>query len=45
MAVADLVNNHLSQVGANAVIDDLMGNTITVVNTLIGDLNAADFGF
>ncbi len=41
----DLVNNHLFQVGANAVIDDLMGNTITLTNTLKASLHDADFGF
>ncbi len=41
----DLVNNHLFQVGANAVIDDLMGNAITLTNTVVGDLNSADFVF
>jgi Ca2+-binding RTX toxin-like protein len=41
----DLVANHLSQVGANAVIDDLSGNTITLLNTQVGYLNDADFLF
>jgi Ca2+-binding RTX toxin-like protein len=42
---ADLVANHLSQVGANAVIDDLAGNTITLLNTQVGNLQDTDFLF
>jgi Ca2+-binding RTX toxin-like protein len=41
----DLITNHLFQVGANAVIDDLSGNTITLTNTLTTSLHNADFGF
>ena len=40
-----LVKNHLNQVGANAVIDDGLGNTITIINTLVANLNNADFTF
>ncbi|MCV6592805.1 MAG: calcium-binding protein, partial [Silicimonas sp.] len=41
---ADLTANHLSQVGANAVITD-GANTITINNVLITDLDAGDFNF
>ncbi len=41
----DLVNNHLSQIGASAVINDLTGNTITLTNTNIADLDNTDFLF
>jgi hypothetical protein len=41
----DLMVNHLFQVGANAIIDDLSGNTITLTNTLTTSLHNADFGF
>ncbi|WAP68664.1 calcium-binding protein [Jiella pelagia] len=40
----DLQANHLSQVGANAVITDGV-NTITLNNVLIGNLDAGDFIF
>ncbi|ORE90818.1 tandem-95 repeat protein, partial [Aurantimonas sp. 22II-16-19i] len=42
--LADLFANHLTQVGANAVITD-GSNTITIVNANIGDLDANDFIF
>ena len=42
--LADLFANHLTQVGANAVITD-GGNTITILNANIGDLDANDFIF
>ena len=45
---ADLTNPgspHMTQVGANVVIDDFLGNTITLRNTNIGDLDATDFVF
>ena len=41
---ADLQANHLSQVGANALITDGL-NTITLNNVLIADLDAGDFIF
>ncbi|MCE7029018.1 calcium-binding protein, partial [Jiella avicenniae] len=41
---ADLQANHLTQVGANAVITD-GANTITLNNVLIADLDANDFIF
>ena len=41
----DLLNNHATQVGADVVIDDLLGNTITLQNVDISDLNVADFIF
>lgn len=42
---SDLLNNHTSQIGTDVVIDDLLGNTITLENVDIGDLNIADFIF
>lgn len=45
---ADLTNPgtaHMTQVGADVVIDDFAGNTITVLNVNIADMNAADFEF
>ena len=45
---ADLTNAgspHMTQVGADVVIDDFGGNTITVLNVTLGDMNAADFVF
>ena len=41
----DLVANHMSQVGANVVIADGFGNTITLLGVNLGDLDAADFVF
>ena len=41
----DLTNNHMTQVGADVVIDDGAGTTITLLNVDIGDLNKADFLF
>lgn len=41
----DLLNNHMNQVGADVLIDDGLGNTITVLNALIGNMNEADFTF
>ncbi|MEM0899248.1 MAG: calcium-binding protein [Pseudomonadota bacterium] len=43
--INDLINNHMSQVGSNVVIDDLGGNTITLQNVNIADLDASDFIF
>lgn len=42
---ADLTNNHLSQSGSNAIIDDGQGNTITLLGVNVGDLLANDFLF
>ncbi len=42
---ADLSASHLSQSGADAVIDDLGGNTMTLLNVDINDLLASDFIF
>ncbi len=42
---ADLLDNHLSEVGGNAVIDDGEGNTITLLGFAAGDLDAGDFLF
>ena len=41
----DLIDNHMSQVGNDVVIDDLSGNTITLLSVNISDLDAADFVF
>ncbi len=45
---ADLTNPgnpHMTQVGADVVIDDFAGNTITILNTNIASLDASDFVF
>ena len=42
---ADLFANHLSQVGANVLIDDLNGNTILLQDVVLEDLNVDHFGF
>ena len=42
---ADLLSNHLSHVGTDAVIDDLLGNTITLKNVSTTALHDMDFGF
>jgi VCBS repeat-containing protein len=45
---ADLTNPgnpHMTQVGANVLIDDFAGNTITLLGVNISDMNAADFIF
>lgn len=41
----DLRNNHMTQVGADVVIDDQHGNTITVLDVALGDMNRGDFLF
>ena len=41
----DLIDNHMSQVGADVVIDDLNGNTITLLGVTLSDLDAIDFVF
>lgn len=42
---ADLQANHLSQSGADTIIDDGAGNTITLTGVDIADLDAIDFIF
>ncbi|MCG6902948.1 MAG: hypothetical protein LJE68_09730 [Rhodobacter sp.] len=45
---ADLTNAgnpHMTQVGSDVVIDDFAGNTITLLNVSLGDLNGVDFVF
>ena len=42
---ADLVNNHMSQAGANVLVDAGGGNTITLLGVSIGDLDVNDFIF
>lgn len=41
----DLLSNHASQLGADVLIDAGGGNTITLTNTNLADLDAADFIF
>ena len=41
----DLDHNHIEQDGADFVIDDLSGNTITPEKLLLGDLDAVNFIF
>ena len=41
----DLVDNHISQVDANVLIDDGLGNSITLLGVTLSDLDAADFVF
>jgi hypothetical protein len=42
----DLVANHMTQIGANVVIDDGSSNTITLQNVLLADLlDGNDFLF
>ncbi|MBD3663793.1 calcium-binding protein [Sulfitobacter aestuariivivens] len=41
----DLLSNHTTQTGANVVIDAGGGNTITLLNVDMGDLDAFDFVF
>ncbi|MGV6847951.1 MAG: M10 family metallopeptidase C-terminal domain-containing protein [Marinibacterium sp.] len=38
-------NGHLSQVGLDVLVDDLAGNTITLLNVNLGDLDQTDFLF
>ncbi|MDQ2092075.1 calcium-binding protein [Marimonas arenosa] len=45
ISFADLSGGHMSQVGADVVIDAGGGNTITLQNVNIGDLDANDFIF
>lgn len=42
---ADLRDNHMAQVGADVVIDDGAGLTITLQDVDLGDLGARDFIF
>ena len=41
----DLIDNHMSQIGADVVIDDGLGNTITLLGVTLSDLDAVDFVF
>jgi len=43
--LADLLANHVSPAGGNVLIDDLAGNTITLVGVSLADLDANDFIF
>ncbi|GAA6165836.1 hypothetical protein NBRC116590_35400 [Pelagimonas sp. KU-00592-HH] len=45
ISFADISGGHMSQVGADVVIDAGAGNTITLLNVNLGDLGAADFIF
>lgn len=42
---SDLEDNHMSQVGADVLIDMLTGDTITILNTDLADLTADNFLF
>ncbi len=42
---SDLTSNHASQVGADVVIDDLAGNTITLLGVSLAGLGQGDFVF
>lgn len=42
---ADLMADHLSQVGGDSVIDDGLGNTITLTGVAISDLSSDEFVF
>lgn len=41
----DLVDNHMSQVGADVLIEDGLGNSITLLGVTLSDLDAVDFVF
>lgn len=41
----DLKNNHMSQAGADVVISDLNGNTLTLTGVLLDELDKSDFQF
>jgi len=41
----DLADNHVSQVGDDLVIDELAGNTISLLDVTLSDLDSADFVF
>ena len=41
----DLRANHMTQIGGNVVIDALSGNTITLLNVQLADLDTNDFIF
>jgi serralysin len=43
--LTDAGNPHMTQVGADVVIDDFAGNTITLEGVSLGDLDTADFVF
>ena len=43
--LSDPVTGHMTQQGADVVIDDLAGNTITLTGTDLGQLHAVDFIF
>jgi len=41
----DLINNHVTEVNGNLVIDDLAGNTLKLLGVLIADIDKGDFIF
>lgn len=43
--LTDAAMPHMTQVGAHVVITDFAGNTITLIETQIGDLDSSDFLF
>ena len=42
---SDLLDNHMTQVGSDVIIDDGAGNTITLTGVSLSDLDSADFIF
>ena len=40
-----LKNNHMSETSGGVVIDDLSGNTMTLLDVLLSDLDKSDFIF
>ncbi|MDF1670263.1 MAG: calcium-binding protein, partial [Roseovarius sp.] len=43
--LADLTSNHMTQTGANVVIDTGGGDSITLTGVNLGDLDSTDFIF
>ncbi|MDG1531503.1 MAG: hypothetical protein P8Q99_09130 [Paracoccaceae bacterium] len=43
--MTDLLANHANQVGLDVVIDDGSGDTITLTDVALGDLDVDDFIF
>lgn len=45
VSMSDLLDNHMSQSGLDVLIDDLAGNTMTLLNTNLSDLDSFEFLF
>ncbi len=43
--LTDLLTNHISQVGADVLIDDLAGNTMLILDTNLSDIDGFEFLF